>query len=231
MSTRGYIYVATKKEAMGKRLRFDINLCKQLPVVERDDDRRDYIPYNTRNFKHTDPVSKPFVGAYCAADSYITGAGLALVKYFNSYRKAINLMAGGVMNSLHDQRLVYSSALRENHTPEETGMIQDDNPTLCENYQYLFYEGKWYVRKFNSYWYDVKQVFTDLHGVDNREIESSFWYSMEEMKEYLNILPCDVDISGEGSVAYLNSYKDFEEAWKKMLPTPENVRRIKLQTE
>ena len=158
MCTRAFIYVATRKETMDKRIHFDINLC-DIPVTEYDSGRHEYILCNTENFMQSDPINKPYIGIYSSADGYPTGAGKALVTHFGTYEKALNLIAGGVVSSVTTSKVNYNRSLTRSWLKEERqNIVQGDKPSHCEAFEYLFHKGCWYVRNGSSYWYDVKQV-------------------------------------------------------------------------
>lgn len=189
MCTRAYIYVATKKATLGKKLMFDIKLCP-IPVVERDNGRRDYILLNTEYFKESETIKKPYIGIYSSADGYPTGAGKALVTHFNTYEKALNLIAGGVVSSVVPERIVYNRDLASSFLKEEKrSIVQDDRPNRCEAFRYLFYKRRWFVSNSHSHWYDVKQVLEALNDVDFvGECETDeLFNSLPECDELINL--------------------------------------------
>ena len=166
MCTRAYIYVAIKKATLGKKLMFDINLCP-IPVVERDYGRRDYILLNTEYFKKSETIKKPYIGIYQSADGYPSGVGKALITYFNTYEKALNLVAGGVVSSIVTERVVYNRDLTSSFLKEEKqSIVQDDDPNRCEAFRYLFCQGRWLVSNNSSRWYDLKQVLGVFNDAD-----------------------------------------------------------------
>ena len=80
MSTRGYIYVMTRKETMGQTIKCD-KITSPLPCVFYDRENRE--PFKTAPlvevsdsiFVESEPISKPFLGIYNQADSYVDGVG------------------------------------------------------------------------------------------------------------------------------------------------------------
>lgn len=228
MCTRAYIYVATRKETKKKKIRFDINLCP-IPVVEHDSGRMDYILYNTDNFKESDPIEKPYIGIYSSADGYPTGAGKALVSHFDTYEKALNLVAGGIVSSVVSERVVYNRDLTSSFLKEEKrSIVQDDKPSRCEAYQYLFYKGRWYVRNGHSYWYDVKQVldaFGDIDYIGETETDETF----ENLPEWNDLIPWHDNMTEKEKSDYDAAYERYYEAYENTLPTKGNVRTLRVE--
>lgn len=228
MCTRAYIYVATRKETMNKRIHFDIKLC-DIPVTEYDSGRYDYILCNTENFVQSAPINKPYIGIYSSADGYPTGAGKALVNHFDTYEKALNLIAGGVVSSVTTSRVNYNRSLTRSWQDEEKrNIVQGDKPSRCEAFEYLFYKDRWYMRNGSSYWYDVKQVleaFNWFYHVSEAETDEVF----ENLPEWDSLIPWHDGMSAEEEKAYDEASKRFHEAFRNMLPTKENVKTLHVE--
>lgn len=233
MSTRAFIYVQTRKETKGKQIRFNVAECS-VPVVCYDMDRRDYIPFDAANFKNSETITEDFIGAYCGADCYPSGAGRALIKYFNSYKQAVNLVAAGISNSLHPKAFVFSTMLREdadkNADPRFSSTpIQDSMPRNCEHYEYLYYENRWYVRDGSSYWYDLQQLIEDADGMDDQEIDDMVYYNFENIPEWDAIIPWSEVKTAADKRRYQKSLERYNTAYENMLPTLGNVRSLNVK--
>lgn len=87
-----------------------------------------------------EPADK-YIGIYCHMDGYPEGAGTSLKKYFNTYKKALNLMALGAITNVDDDFEAFNDS-----EPVTVPYIQINDPLSIE-YVYLFKDGKWYVTK------------------------------------------------------------------------------------
>ena len=146
-------------------------------------------------FRKTEKVYMPFLGIYCQCDSYPTCLGRALVENFDSYEKAMNLMAGGMVECITPEHLLYNESRRKWHFdhPEQQSPGDPDFgyfpnqrrlPDMCEDYQYLFFEGRWYVRTYQSYWYDVRELLE--FGSQLEEPDYGLKEYMLPMEEFLD---------------------------------------------
>ena len=242
MSTRGYIYVMTRKETMGQTIKCDKS-ASPLPCMFRDYEHRE--PFKTTPlvevsdsiFVESEPISKPFLGIYNQAVSYVDGVGAMLVKHFKTYEQALNLVAGGMTESIARGHIVYEPERRPDKgaTDAWEGLsvtpLQDDEPCRCESYQYLYYEGRWYVRKGRSYWYDVEELLTALEGKD--VMNTAYWImendETEEYKAYerQRINYHDIEDEEEHMRLFHENMalydRVFNEPWCRMLPEGDNL--------
>lgn len=85
--------------------------------------------------------SDKYIGIYCHMDGYPEGAGTSLKKYFNTYEKALNLMALGAITNLDDTFEAFNDT-----EPVTVSYIQINDPLSIE-YAYLFKDRDWYVTK------------------------------------------------------------------------------------
>ena len=242
MSTRGYIYVMTRKETMGQTIK-----CKKsaspLPCMFRDWEHREpfkqtpLVEVSDSIFVESEPICKPFLGIYNQADSYVDGVGAMLVKHFKTYEQALNLVAGGMTESIARDHIVYEPERRPDKgaTDAWEGLsaepLQDDEPCRCESYQYLYYEGRWYVRKGRSYWYDVEELLTALEGEDVMNVaywmmendvtdgykayesQRTDYHSIEDEEEHMRLFHEDMKLYD----------RVFNEPWCHMLPVGDNL--------
>jgi len=217
MSTRGYIIVKVKDKQKGKSLTFDKNkLSEGFRLQDEDkwngngfDDLTDDIWQTTKE------VKKDYLAIYNQADSYPTGAGRTLVTYFNDYEKALNLVAGGTTEAIYGNHITYCKGRRKSlgddpHYADGPVPSQHSQPTPCESWQYLFYEGRWYVRQWGARWYDLEQYLTAKgEGADEY---------LPEMEEHKAIPSWTED-----EKAHDEALEKFESIWSAMLPTGDGV--------
>ena len=104
---------------------------------------------------------------YCHWDGYPDGVGYTLLENFNSYEKAINLIAFGDASDINGTTAVFYNSWREGedwkHTkPRQYTSEQAYEESCDEDYAYLFKDGKWYVKKCwsdeDSDWKAVEEV-------------------------------------------------------------------------
>lgn len=213
MGTRAYIIVKVNDSDLGRPLSFDrAKLSPDLKVI--DEDSR--LPISNDIFVETKSVDAPYLAIYMQFDGYPDGVGAALLQHFNDYSSALNLMAGGTIESLAHNVLVYCPERRRSleqdfhtnaYTPE-----QHHHPAPCESYQYLFYQGRWYVRQSGSLWYDLEKLLTSHSELIND--------SFPKIKLYRQI-PWS---SGANNVNYY--YERYESKWLRMLPVGRGLARI-----
>lgn len=100
-------------------------------------------------------------------DGYPDGVGKTLLEEFNSYEKAINLIAFGDASDINGTTAVFYNSWREGedwkHTkPRQYTSEQAYEESCDEDYAYLFKDGKWYVKNCwsdeNTDWKAVEEV-------------------------------------------------------------------------
>lgn len=232
----------TRKETMGQTIKCDKS-ASPLPCVFRDWENRE--PFNPAPlvevsdsiFVESEPISKPFLGIYNQADSYVDGAGEMLVKHFKTYEQALNLVAGGMTESIANGHIVYEPERRpdKDSTTDWRGLsvtpLQDDEPCRVDSYQYLYYEGRWYVRKHRSYWYDVEELLTALEGED--VMNTAYWImESDETEEYKAYERQRIDYHNiEDEEEHMRLFHEnmalydrvFSKPWSRMLPEGDNL--------
>lgn len=241
MSTRGYIYVMTRKETMGKTIKCR-KAASPLPCMFRDHSRREpFKPAPLREvpdsiFVESETICKPYLGIYNQCDSYVDGIGRALVEHFKTYEQALNLVAGGMTESIGGH-IIYEPERRpdKGDTPAWDGLsitpLQEDEPTGVESYQYLFYEGRWYVRKSRSYWYDVAELLAALEGTDAMNVAACL-LEADETEGYKEYRRNSKDFTHAATDEEHDRLLDedmalydrlFHEPWSRMLPEGDNL--------
>ena len=112
----------------------------------------DLLNNNLNNLKETMDWVHPveitdfdkYIGIYCHMDGYPEGAGTSLKKYFNTYEKALNLMALGAITSVNENFEAFNDS-----EPVLSSYIQINDPISIE-YVYLFKDNDWYMTKPKS---------------------------------------------------------------------------------
>jgi hypothetical protein len=84
-------------------------------------------------------------------DGYPDGVGQTLLDEFNSYEKAINLIAFGDASDICGTNAVFYNSWREGEDwkitkPRQYTSEQSYEDSCDEDYAYLFKDGKWYVK-------------------------------------------------------------------------------------
>lgn len=127
MSTRCRIYVKIKEPCT---LNFNPNLL---------DNKLENLK-ETMEWVHPIEIGedKKYISIYCHADGYPDGAGKELIKYFNTYEKALNLMALGAITNVDEHFEAFNDT-----EPDIRPYIYVQSPLYIE-YAYLFKDGEWY---------------------------------------------------------------------------------------
>lgn len=212
MSTRGYIIVKVKDENKGKSLKFDKKMLGD-GIELRDENKWDGKSFGELTddiWKPTKKVTGNYLAIYNQCDSYPTGAGQTLLTHFNSYEQALNLVAGGTTESVFGDHITYCKGRRKSldedaHYEDGSVPCQLHLPTACESWQYLFYEGRWYVRQWGSRWYDLEEYLTAKGDKAD--------YDLPDMKQYKEIPAWTQD-----EQAHEVALAKFEMVWNTMLP-------------
>lgn len=164
MSTRGYIIVQVRESAKGKSLSFDRSMLS--PDIRILDDQKwngdGFDPLTEDIWKTTENITSDYLAIYCQCDNYPTGTGAELLLHYNSYEQALNLVAGGTTEQVANSKIIYCQprrdSLDENDYEGGNTPIQCAMPTPCESWQYLFFNGCWYVRQWGSRWYRLDKL-------------------------------------------------------------------------
>ena len=100
-------------------------------------------------------------------DGYPDGVGQTLLEEFNSYEKAINLIAFGDASSIVGTDATFYNSWREGEDwkitkPRQYTSEQAYEESCDEDYAYLFKDGKWYIKNCwsdeNTDWKAVEEV-------------------------------------------------------------------------
>lgn len=241
MSTRGYIFVKVSKKDQGKSLKFDREMIKKSGVTLHDSNKwngKGFDELTDDIFRETPNVWANYIGIYIGADAYPTGAGEALLKHFDSYREAMNLMAGGMASSVYGDRVNYNQESRQWHydhpeqqhpqDPDPGVMpIQKMLPEYCDSFQYVYNNNQWWVRKYNTYFYNLHELM-ELAKRENIDIDNAFGEAAEVTDEYkeLEKYPSWTKRTEEQTKAYDKDVLYAGWKWNIMEPTPENVRHL-----
>ena len=146
MSTRSCIIVKVRKEDLAKKMKFDASKVKLEDWGEQKKDE----------FSEEVELKSPYVGVYCHWDGYPEGVGSVLKKCFNDYVSALNLVLGGFISYLEDDKVVKHYA---NRSGEDWKFIKPLQGKDCDSiskkvdhqYCYLFTEEKgWRVRGWKA---------------------------------------------------------------------------------
>ncbi len=211
MGTRGYIIVKVKDENKGKSLKFDKKLLNGVKVLDSNKwNGKGWDELTENIWKGIKKVHGNYLAIYNQFDSYPTGVGRALLAHFNNYEQALNLLAGGTTESVFGDHITYNKGRRvsldeDDHYKDGTLPCQLHQPTACEAWQYLFYEGRWYVRQWGSRWYDLEEHLTAKGGKSDD--------NLPKMKQYKE-MPAWTQDEQAHEVALAN----FEIVWNTMLP-------------
>lgn len=244
MSTRGYIFVKVNKKDQGKSLKFDREMIKKSGVTLQDSNKWNGNGFDELTddiFRETPNVWANYIGIYIGADAYPTGAGEALLKHFDNYRKAMNLMAGGMASSVYGDHVNYNQESRQWHYdhPEQQhpqdpdpGImpIQRMLPEYCESFQYVYANNQWWVRKHNTYFYSLHELM-ELAKREGIDIDNAFGEAAEVTDEYkeLKRYPWRSNATPKQEKAHNKAYLYAQWKWNIMEPTPENVRHLDVE--
>lgn len=132
-------------------------------------------------------ITKKYLGIYCHHDGYPNGVGASLVKNFNEFGLALNLIVGGDCSVIYDKELRrYATRKGENWKyiqPKQLDKIQkvsDDS-----EYLYIFIRGRWYLFENSIFipllpntenYEDYVQGYLDGH-----EAGESFVYTLRQL--------------------------------------------------
>lgn len=169
MSTPATIIVKVKKEDIGSVRKCnvaDINLRTEKMFIESyikifGEEKgseialnyihagSDKVPNKEEFVSKIEPVELGnFIEIYHHWDGFPDSLGDELLKHFNTYESALNLMLGGDVSTIVDGSVPYISVGRPWEESKPT--ILDEVTDCTMNYQYLFKNGKWYYRTFSN---------------------------------------------------------------------------------
>jgi hypothetical protein len=217
MSTRGYIIVKVKESDKGNSLSFDREkLANGISILDEAKWNGDgFDPLTDDIWKQTEKVTADFLAIYSQCDNYPTGTGLELLKHYNSYEQAMNLVAGGLVEQVCDSKILYCKSRRDSWQKTGFGEItpmQCAEPSPCESYQYLFFNGRWYVRQWGSGWYDLEQLLALGDDADRDLPDLEQYHKVQAMKYH--------------SKKRDKAWDAFEKVWNAMLPVGSGLCKV-----
>lgn len=232
--------MAVRKNDLGAILKFDKKLMDGVKLLDEDKWNGNEHGELTEDIWEPTKIWANHLGIYVQCDMYPTGCGKTLLSHHNGYRKALNLVAGGMAESIFRDRIVYCKSRRQWHAdyPEQqhpqtpdpgTKPFQEMLPERLDSYQYLFYDGRWYVRSYNTFFYDLQELLevSEREGID---IDNVFHESAEQTPEYLEYKALRGNYCDRKSP---EQQKDIDKAslyanwkWNIMQPTTENIRHL-----
>lgn len=142
MATRSFIGVVVNPQDNGK------TISPSLELLGKD------IESHLEKVEFHDTViedSTKVIRIYHHWDGYPDGVGKTLLEEFNSYDKAINLIAFGDASDINGTNAVFYNSWREGEDwkttmPRQYTSEQAYEDSCNEDYAYLFKDGKWYVK-------------------------------------------------------------------------------------
>ena len=142
MATRSFIGVVVNPQDKGKAIEPSLELLgKEIETTLENPE------FHTTTIDESTEV----IRIYHHWDGYPSGVGRTLFEEFNSYEKAINLIAFGDASTINGTDAVFYNSWREGedwkHTkPRQYTSEQAYEESCDEDYAYLFKDGKWYVK-------------------------------------------------------------------------------------
>ena len=149
MATRSNIRVILKEEDRNKDMKFNPELIgKDSMGLYKINDKEwgsDQIEVENGSWETVNPNGKPALSIYHHWDGYPEGVGVTLIKQYNTYEKALNLMLGGDCSTINDSYTPYALRKGEDWDTIEPQKI-DEGKGIGEEWDYMFKDGEWYVR-------------------------------------------------------------------------------------
>lgn len=142
MATRSFIGVVVNSQDNGKTISPSLELLgKDIESFLKEAEFHDTVIED----------STKVIRIYHHWDGYPNGVGKTLLKEFNSYEKAINLIAFGDASSIVGTDATFYNSWREGEDwkitkPRQYTSEQAYEDSCNEDYAYLFKDGKWYVK-------------------------------------------------------------------------------------
>lgn len=141
MSTRGTIVVKLKDEDLGKTVKVDPSKFKGINQYEAE---------SYAELCGEVKLDGKYISAYCHHDNYVSGTGYDLMRGWNNYNMALNLVLGGDMSSISEEMAAHYVATYKEKWKDDKPKLYDELPPITEEYQYLFQNGEWYVRSIHG---------------------------------------------------------------------------------
>lgn len=96
----------------------------------------------------------PYINVYCHFDGYFSHMGVELLKHFNDYSKALELILGGSMSYIENGIPNYYADTEGYELNKPKTKFR---PTEIEYHYNYVYEDKWYYLSHNNLW-DLNNV-------------------------------------------------------------------------
>lgn len=233
MSTRSNITVVLRKEDLGKKLAFDHALVKHPFVVpeKNADYYRDAFLYKDMPSFTVPGILTPrkkgtALTSYCQCDGYLEGVGETLLKDFNDYDSALNLVLLGDTDCIcitddttrpgkhYTQGVLPSPKIHPKRFPNVHLSDNDPERDFGAAFHYLFEDGRWWVRTkdINTYLYDIMTDYPDI-DIPLFPAENG-WTDLKEAlsryQEHCNRYVVFADSDSE--VYFRNTFIDYEQA-------------------
>lgn len=164
MATRSYIRVILKEEDRNKDMKFNPSLIGDETgkyEIGLNEWGRDQLDIEHGMWETVNPNGSEALRIYHHWDGYPDGVGATLVKSYNSYDKALNLVLGGDCSTINSTYNPYALRKSEDWDSIKPAAI-DENEGVEEEYDYMFKDGEWYVRAMYgdklSHWTLVSKV-------------------------------------------------------------------------
>lgn len=147
MATRSYIRVILKEEDRNKDMKFNPSLIDENDEygIDLNEWGRDQLDIEHGTWETVNPEGQEALRIYHHWDGYPSGVGDTLVKYYNTYEKALNLMLGGDCSTINGKYSPYALRKSEDWESIKPTPIKE-NKAVSEEYDYMFKDGEWYVR-------------------------------------------------------------------------------------
>ena len=102
-------------------------------------------------FPNCEPNGNAVLQIYCHNDGYPEGVGIALIKGYNSYKKALALILGGDLSSLYESHS-FPYSIGKGEDPAQCAPDILEKAEIKEDFLYVFdYEiDKWLIQKYDS---------------------------------------------------------------------------------
>ena len=148
MATRSTISLKVSEGDKGKVFHFDENkLPKGLSCVNEEIDKVGDVK-----------VEHDYLTIYHHWDGYPEGVGETLVEQFNTYDSILNLLCGGYASSINGDTICQYCAWRGEAWEDVQPTQSDREPSVREEYAYLFKDGKWFFKAYDSEaWSDLNE--------------------------------------------------------------------------
>lgn len=148
MATRSYIRVILKEEDRDKDMKFNPSLIGDEEgkyQISLNEWGREQLDVEHGMWDTVNPDGAEALRIYHHWDGYPEGVGETLIKHYNTYEKALNLILGGDCSTINGSYNPYALRSSEGWEGISPSPIQE-NADIAEEYDYMFKDGQWYVR-------------------------------------------------------------------------------------